>query len=167
MEEEKKKVGRPSAYTEEVATELFTRMCSGESVRSICTSEHMPAISTIMLWAANDSPKGFSERYAKACEARAHYWADEILDIADNGCNDWMERHGQDNEGWQQNGEAISRSRLRVDSRKWLLSKMLPRYADKQQLEHTGANGGPIQTATISREEYQAMIAKVKADDDC
>jgi len=38
---------------------------------------------------------------------------------------------------------------------------------DNVSNEHTGANGGPIETTQISREEYKAMIAKVKADDDC
>ena len=138
-------MGRPSVYSEEVAVELFSRMAGGESVRSICRDEHMPAISSIMLWVANGNIPMFSERYAKACEARAQFWADEILDIADDGTNDWMERNDPDNPGYSFNGEAAARSRLRVDSRKWLLSKMLPRYADKQQLEHTGANGGPIE----------------------
>ena len=41
-----KKNGRPSVYSEEVAVELFSRMAGGESVRSICRDEHMPAISS-------------------------------------------------------------------------------------------------------------------------
>lgn len=152
--------GRPSVYSDELATELFFRMAGGESVRSICKDAHMPAISTIMLWVASNAHEGFSERYAKACEARAQFWADEILDIADDGSNDWMEKNDPDNPGYSFNGEAAARSRLRVDSRKWLLSKMLPRYADKQQLEHTGKDGGAIkheikETAT---EKFAAIL---------
>lgn len=44
---------------------------------------------------------------------------------------------------------AVQRNRLRVDARKWLLSKMAPKkYGDKVTQEHTGANGGAIQVAS-------------------
>lgn len=132
-------MARPSKYSKELAKKIIARICCGESLRSICQADGMPSRSTVMLWAAEDR-EGFSDHYAKACEARAHYWADELLDIADDGSNDYMERTGKDGEsgGYQVNGEAIARSRLRVDSRKWLLSKMLPKFADKQEIKHSG-----------------------------
>jgi hypothetical protein len=49
--------------------------------------------------------------------------ADELLDIADDATNDFMERNGK----LLPNHAAINRSRLRVDIRKWLLSKALPK----------------------------------------
>lgn len=157
-------VGRPSVYTEEIASEILQRMASGESVRAICEDEHMPARASVMLWVATDR-ESFSDRYAKACDARAHYWADELLDIADDSRNDWMERQEDGGGvGYVTNGEAINRARLRVDTRKWLLSKMLPRYAEKAIREHTGPGGGPIQTigATMTPQEaaeaYAAML---------
>ena len=72
--------------------------------------------------------------------------ADELLEVADDGRNDWMERQ-DDNGGtsWQANGEHIQRSRLRVDTRKWMLSKALPKvFGDKITQEVTGANGAPL-----------------------
>ncbi len=100
----------------------------------------MPAMSTVMLWVAKDR-EGFSERYAKAFEARAWYHAEELLDIADDGINDWMERHDKDGEviGYQVNGEAIQRSRLRVDTRKWVMYKLIERFADKREDKHKEA----------------------------
>ena len=108
----------------------------------------MPAMSTIFKW-LNDY-KEFSEQYARAKEAQADAFAEEILDIADDGTNDWVEIHGRDGEntGWRENGEAIRRSVLRVDARKWLMGKLKPKkYGDKVQAEVTGADGGPIETA--------------------
>lgn len=60
---------------------------------------------------------------------QAEGMADEILEIADDGRNDWMEIQNRDgdNIGWKVNGEAVQRSRLRIDARKWLLSKLLPK----------------------------------------
>ena len=69
------------------------------------------------------------------------YMGDEILDIADDASNDWMERLGEDEKsrGWRENGEAINRSRLRVDARKWLMSKIMPKkYGDHVSLQHSG-----------------------------
>ena len=126
------KNGRPTKYTVKLADEIVRRMCEGESVNSICQDPKMPARSTVMLWVANDR-EGFSDKYDAACRARAHYWADELLDIADDGTNDYMERGAEGEEYLVLNQEAIARSRLRVDTRKWLLSKMLPKFSDKDQ----------------------------------
>jgi hypothetical protein len=62
--------------------------------------------------------------------------ADELLEIADDGSNDWMIRqHGAD-QSYAPNGEHIQRSRLRLDTRKWLLLKALPKiYGDKLPVE--------------------------------
>ena len=57
---------------------------------------------------------------------------EEILDIADDGSNDYMETKG----GYKINSESIARSRLRIDARKWIMSKMQPKkYGDKLELE--------------------------------
>jgi len=79
--------------------------------------------------------------------------ADELLEVADDGKNDWMERQGEDDQKlYVLNGEHVQRSRIRVDTRKWLLSKALPKvYGDKLTQEHTGPNGGPVQMQRIER----------------
>ena len=64
-----------------------------------------------------------------------------IRDIADDGSNDYMEKLDKDGEviGYSINGENIQRSRLRVDSRKWLASKLLPKkYGDKLDVNQSG-----------------------------
>jgi hypothetical protein len=74
--------------------------------------------------------------------------SEEVLDIADDGTNDYVERLGKDGEpaGYQINGEAIQRSRLRVDTRKWLMAKFKPKkYGEKIVQETVGKDGGPIQ----------------------
>jgi len=72
-------------------------------------------------------------------------WADEIVEIADDGSNDWMQRRLKDgSDETVMDHEHVSRSRLRVDTKKWLLSKLAAKtYGDKVQ--HTGAGGdGPV-----------------------
>lgn len=131
--------GRPCLYTPDVAAEILRRLTEGESLRAICKDAHLPAESTVRAWAVEDL-NGFAAHYARARDIGLDAMADELLEISDDGSNDWMERNGADSEGWSVNGEALGRSRLRVDTRKWLLSKMAPKkYGDRVALDHGGS----------------------------
>jgi len=136
--------GRPSDYSAETATDICTRLGLGESLREICRDEDMPDKSTVMRWLA--SKPEFRDQYASAREAQADYFAEEILEIADDGSNDWMERKRPDGSVEEvENREVLNRSRLRVDTRKWLMARMAPKkYGDKITQEHTGQDGGPL-----------------------
>jgi hypothetical protein len=145
--------GRPSTYSQEIADEVCRRLAGGESLRAICRDEGIPDESTVRLWALDDR-EGFAAQYARAREVQFLAIADELLEIADDGRNDWMQRRGNDERGgWELNGEHIQRSRVRIDTRKWMLSKMLPKvYGDKTEVAVTGANGGPVQTVSATVE---------------
>ncbi len=140
------KGGRPSIFTAKLATDICERIAEGESLRSICRDEKMPAISTVMKWLLEADKKTFSEQYDIACNARAELMFEELLEIADDGTNDYLERERQDGTTFETlNGEHIQRSRLRVDTRKWYLSKVLPKkFGDKQAVELTGKDGSPL-----------------------
>lgn len=143
-------IGRPDSYTPEIGDKICQRIVEGESVRSICRDEDMPNASTVFRWLSVH--KSFSEQYARAKEEGAEALAEEMFEIADDGHNDWMERNGKDDAGWVANGENLQRSRLRVDVRKWYLSKIKPKkYGDKIQTELTGSDGGPVQISHIER----------------
>ena len=89
-----------------------------------------------------DDPE-FAVRYARAMELRCERMAEEILEIADDSSNDWMEREGL----IVPDHENVQRSRLRVDSRKWVLSKLMPRkYGDRVTQEITGDANAPLIT---------------------
>lgn len=112
-------------------------------MRTVCLDDDMPAASTLFLW-MQKHPE-FLEQYTRAKEESADALVEEMLDIADDAANDWMERHDRDgnNIGWQANGDHINRSRLRVDTRKWIASRLKPKkYGDKVAL--TGADGGNL-----------------------
>src|ERR1017187_8311979 len=117
-------MARPSDYTQETAFTICERLVEGDSLRSICLADDMPAIRTVFQWLTKH--KEFAQQYALAREAQADTLADEITDIADDGSNDWVEKYGKDGkpEGWEYNGDHVNRSRLRVDARKWVASKL-------------------------------------------
>lgn len=127
--------GRPTSYTEALAEEICRRTADGETLSQICRDEHMPPRRTVVDWALDDRA-GFSARYARARELLLERWADDITEIAEDGTNDWMERETKSGRIVKAlNDEAVARSRLRIDSRKWLLSKLKPeRYGDSLKL---------------------------------
>lgn len=120
-------VGRPTTYNQETASLICARMADGESLRSICRDDSMPALSTVFLWVSKHSE--FSEQYKLAMASRADAMFEDMIDIADDGRNDYIV-NGDGEERF--NTEHVQRSRLRLDTRKWMLSKMLPKkYGDK------------------------------------
>ena len=138
------KRGRPTKYTPELAGRIFERIIEGESVRSICRDETIPSKSTVLRWLGDETKAGFRDLYARARKAGCEAIADDIMEIADDATNDFMERRRKDGSTEMVlNSEHVQRSRLRIDTRKWLLSKLAPRkYGNK--LELSGKGGTPI-----------------------
>lgn len=121
--------GRPSKFTPAIAQEIADRLSKGEPLAQICRDEHMPSVTTISTWKAND--KDFSESIARAREEGFDAIADECLKIADDSSNDYMlKKEGEDYA--RLNAEHVQRSKLRVETRLKLLAKWDPkRYGEK------------------------------------
>ena len=110
------------------------RIAEGESLRSVSRDEQMPSLTTLNDWLTSDE---YGEQYTRAREDRAEGIFEEILDIADDGTNDMIVDPETGAE--RLNSEHVQRSRLRVDTRKWMLGKMQPKkYGDKLDLNHGG-----------------------------
>lgn len=135
--------GRPTDYSQEIADVICGEIAMGYSLRTICKSDDMPCLATIFNWLRTH--KEFLDQYEKAKVEQADALAEEMLDIADDGTNDWMEKQNKDGSTYEViNHEHIQRSRLRVDARKWIASKLKPKkYGDK--LEHSGSAENPLQ----------------------
>lgn len=136
---EKRPVGRPCDFSQEIADRICEGLIEGSSLRSICLADDMPSAATVCRWLGK-FPE-FREQYAHARVAQADTLTDEMLDIADDGTNDWMEKRNAagDVVGVEYNGDAVQRSKLRIDTRKWYAAKLDPKkFGDKVELEHTG-----------------------------
>jgi hypothetical protein len=117
-------------YSPEIADAICELVAEGKSIRAICKVDEMPAMSTIFKW-LSEQPT-FSEQYARAKEVQAEGFAEELIDIADDISNDVT------GELDMPNGVAVQRAKLRVDTRKWIASKLLAKkYGDKLAVEHT------------------------------
>lgn len=144
--------GRPSKFTQAVADEIVERISAGETLRSVCRDEHMPAWQTIYDWLHKNEE--FSGRIARARELGEDAIAQECVDIADNAVNDWMERLDKDGAGvgWQLNGDHVQRSKLRIDTRLKLLAKWNPKkYGERVQQDLTAR-------VTVSHEDVLSEL---------
>lgn len=120
------------AYNKEQKENIINRICKHiseekQSLRNALMLHDMPDKNQFYKW-IRDNEK-FREQYARACEERADAIFEEILEIADDNAFDVT----IDDEGQHRvQGEIVQRSRLKVDARKWMLSKMNPKkYGDK------------------------------------
>jgi len=157
--------GRLSTYTPEMAQRICDELATGRTLRDVCRDEGMPPESTVRLWAVRNE-NGFAAQYAEARQVGYLCMGDDLVEIADDGRNDWMERQGDDSPGWQVNGEHVQRSRLRLDTRKWLLSKALPKiFGDKLDLSSNDGSMSPKEPEVSAAELLKAFLdAKTSTD---
>ena len=129
------------AYSNEEIEKIFEEILEyiedGKSLRSILKPLNMPSSRTFFKWIDEDKEK--VKRYARAMEIRAESIFEDILEIADDGTNDFMTITKGGIEYNVEDKEVTNRSRLRVDARKFFLSKVLPKkYGDKLDLTSDG-----------------------------
>jgi hypothetical protein len=158
----KQPIGAPSLYSQGLVQTICEHIANCVSLRAIAAMDGMPSVATMMNWLADAGKPEFLEQYARAREAQADRMAEDILAIADEECTTVRaDKHGTQADHPDGSTEvifdatAVARNKLRVDARKWLVSKMAPKkYGDKVQAELTGGNGGPIavqSTVTLVR----------------
>lgn len=152
----KKPASEPVRFDLALALRICERMATGESLRSICRSPGFPSEAAVRQWAIADR-EGFASHYARAREAQMDALAEEILEIADDSARDVVV---DENGAEKTNHEVVARARLRVDARKWLMSKIAPkRYGDK--LIHAGDAENPMEMrfGDMSKDELRSFIA--------
>ena len=139
-------IGRPSVYSDALACLICERIAMGESLRSICRDEDTPAMSTVFKW-LNEN-KSFSEQYARAKEESAEYHADGMIDLCDIEPSVVVDQNGvaRVDAGW------VQWNRVRIDTRKWVASKLKPKkYGEYTRNEITGKDGGAVQVDVMAQ----------------
>lgn len=120
----------PVRITPELFEEICLRIEKGESVRGICQGDDMPSASKLVEYAGR-TPET-QERYARARNAGLDMLAEQAVQIADDLSEDPNSR------------------RVRLDARKWFLSKLRPdKYGDLTRQEISGPGGAPVEVRTL------------------
>ena len=118
----------------EIIESIFLNIEDGISTRKAIVNNNISS-STFFRWI--DDNEELSKQYARACELRAEALLDEMLDIVDDSSQDkTIDDLDDEIKIEKTNHEAIQRSRLRYDARKWLISKLHPKkYGDKIEVD--------------------------------
>lgn len=153
--------GRPLLYTPEIADRIIKGLSKGTPLVLLCEPDDMPATRTVNDWAGKEPPPGvpetFAADFARARDDGWDYIAADTLTIADNDTRDW--EPVKDSQGVvigvKVDGEHVTRSKLRIETRLKLLAKWDPRrYGEMVKLNHGGPDGEPLElddTAAFAR----------------
>jgi hypothetical protein len=136
----KKPRGRVNVYSKQIIDEICKAIStSSKSTKTICDSDiRFPDYFTFYHWLGNADKKYdyARQQYARAKDAQADFIVEEIMEISDDGSKDTIKTPF----GTIENKEVTNRSRLRVDSRKWVAAHLKPKkYGDKLDLTTGGA----------------------------
>lgn len=140
-------MGRPSKYTEELGDKICAGIMAGYGLKKVCSAEGFPSMSSVFSWLQNKQT-GFLEKYEEARRIQAELLADELVDIADEKpTHDVPDADGGMSK--RIDGAGVQRNRLRVDTRKWIASKLLAKkYGDSATLKLGGdPDGVPVQSS--------------------
>lgn len=132
-----KKVGRPTIFTEDLADQICALLAMGKSMRKVCALDSMPDMATVFRWLRVN--KEFCKQYEKAKQEAADYYADEMVDIADDEASSEVIIDGvpvlDPDTGKPYKvvtATGVQHARLRVDTRKWIAAKLKPKkYGDR------------------------------------
>lgn len=120
--------GAPSVYSEDLADLICNEIALGKSLVTIC-NETPVDYTSVCEWLQDERKTTFAKKYAQARESQAEYLADEIVRISDE--SGLETRYDPVLGRIVVDGEAIQRAKLRVDTRKWVASKLKPKkYGD-------------------------------------
>ena len=131
------------AYSDRIARKICQYIMEGGTLKTITAKPTMPSKRTIIRWLSDPNHVEFREQYYYAKRIQAELLVDEMLEISDDSAGDWIKSFNKKGEfvGYKPDNEAIQRSRLRVDTRKFLAMKLLPKiYGDHVDVTH-GVSG--------------------------
>lgn len=160
-------MGRQGEYTEEVGLKICEKIATsnmGLHRLHKAFPNDFPAPSMIMRWLNNPDEKYnlFREQYARAREEQAEFLAEEMIEIADDSSQDDLEIDTPKGKQTIENKEWTNRSRLRVDTRKWIASKLKPKkFGDKIDVTSKGESITSVTPTVIST---GASIASKESD---
>jgi hypothetical protein len=139
-------MGRPSSYSEVIATEICEQLAKGRSLIQITQASDFPDSSTVYRWLEKNEE--FRDKYARARDLQAEHYASQIVELADTPVEARKVVIKADGSEEITIGDAVDRTRLQIDARKWYASKLAPKkYGDFARNEISGPDGGPVQAS--------------------
>jgi predicted secreted protein len=153
----------PVTRSPEVETRIIEGLCDGVPLRELCRQEGMPSWRAVYDWIAADAD--FASRIAHARDLGYDAIAEDILDIADDGTNDYVQRKRQDGStDTALDTEHVQRSKLRIETRLKLLAKWNPKkYGEKQTVDVGNKEGEALKVESNASEIAANVAAALRA----
>lgn len=135
----------PRKFSELLAARVCEMVAQGKSLKEICKLDGMPSRETIMRWVMfpdEESMPGFSQRFKEARQIGWMLMGEDILDISDDSSKDRIKKQVIDKYGNVRiiefdNPNNLVRAKLQVETRKWMLQRLLPAvFGDKIAVTH-------------------------------
>jgi hypothetical protein len=145
----KRKAGRPSTYTPEIAQEICVQIATGElSLRKLCQQPGMPMLRTVTNWLAEHDE--FARQMAEARELRADGYRDRIEELIEQVASGKID---------PQSG------RVSIEGLRWLAGIEKPqKYGDRIRAEHVISRGPDTDSESESRQWLNRMLAATVLD---
>lgn len=137
----KPNLGRPTGYTESLGARVCELLMQNHTLRQIEARDDMPTRQTICNWLAKH--EAFFDQYVRAREVQTLLDEDEIQELAEDSRNDWVERERKGQLVTELDREHLERTRLRIDTKKWLMGKRNAKRFGKS-VAVTGKDGGAV-----------------------
>ena len=131
-------MGQVSHYNAEDAATICAGLAEGNALLAICQAMGLP-YATAMQWEFDHADHG--DNAARARQIGCEAIAEEMLGIADTPQLGVETITKDDGKIETREGDMIRHRQMRIDTRKWLLSKWHKKYAERQQIEHSGSIG--------------------------
>ena len=158
-----------ATFSKQLVDEICDRISKGETLTKICSTikDHngnRVLTFDVIRWLRSDQKryKEFQVDYKEARQIQYEIMADQIFDICDDNSKDFVEATDRNGEPYMKfDNEHYQRSRLRVDTRKWFLSKVLPKiYGDKVHVDQSGTVEHTHQHTTADDIPFDKIAAK-------
>lgn len=154
------KMGRPTIYRDSLANAICIRLSLGESLNKICQLDKYPKKSTVYRWLLEK--ENFKDKYQRAREMQQENFLDDIIAIADDSSEDYTTVAGKNGDFEKFDSEHVQRSRLRIDTRKWVMERMAPRkYATKTQVDNISSDGS--MSPAFDKDKYKSAASELSS----
>ena len=154
----RKKTGRPSKYTPELAAEICERLATGEPLAQICRDAHMPAFQKVYEWMGRD--QDLSGAIARAREIGYDKMAEEVLQIADTPMMGQVQT--MDDKGSTiRTEDMLGHRKLQIETRLKLLAKWNPKkYGDRVAVAGDAEN--PLKVDVDTRGLFDSILQSME-----
>jgi hypothetical protein len=157
---------RATKRTAAVEQRIIDGLCDGVPLRELCRQEGMPNWRTVYDWISADEV--FAAQVAHARDLGFDALAEDILEIADDGTNDWVSRKMKDGSIKDViDSEHVQRSKLRIETRLKLLACWSPKkYGDKKTVDVGNKDGETLKVESnadniaLTLQLAEALLAK-------